>query len=57
MKSKTTVYITLTNETKPRVIATSFWRAVAEGYAKRYNDLTQLNSAHVLQVNVPEAKS
>ena len=53
----TTVYITLTNETKPRVIATSFWRAVSEGYAKRYNDLTQLNSAHVLQVNVPEVKS
>jgi hypothetical protein len=53
----TTVYITLTNETKPRVIATSFWRAVAEGYAKRYNDLAQFECAHVLQINVPEVKS
>lgn len=52
----TTVYITVTNEEKPRVIATSFWRAVAEGYAQRYNKLTGLNSAHVLQVNVPEVK-
>lgn len=51
-----TVYITLTNEDKPRVIATSFWRAVAEGYAKRYNELAQLKSAHVLQVSVPEVK-
>jgi len=52
----TTAYITVTNEATPRVLATSFWRAVAEGYAKRYNDLTGLKSAHVLQVNVPEAK-
>ena len=52
----TTVYVTLTTETTPRVIATSLWRAVAEGYAKRYNDLTQLKTAHVLQVNVPEVK-
>lgn len=52
----TTVYVTLTNETEPRVLATSFWRAVAEGYAKRYNDLAGIKSAHVLKVNVPEAK-
>lgn len=52
-----TVYITLTNETQPRVLATSLWRAKAEGYAKRYNELTGLKSAHVLQVTMPEAKA
>lgn len=52
-----TIYVTLTNETEPRVLATSFWRAKAEGYAKRYNELTGLKSAHVLQVNVPEVKA
>ena len=52
----TTVYVTLTNEETPRVLATSLWRAKAEGYAKRYNELTGLKQAHVLQVTVPEAK-
>lgn len=51
-----TVYVTLTNEAQPRVLATSLWLAVAQGYAKRYNDLAQLKSAHVLQVDAPEAK-
>lgn len=52
----TTIYVTITNEPTPRVLSTSFWRAKAEGHAKRYNDLVGYKGAHVLEVNVPEAK-
>lgn len=54
----TTVYIALTTEPTPRVIATSYWRAEAEGYAQQYEHENRGSAltAHVLKVNVPEGK-
>lgn len=54
----TTVYIAVTTDLTPQVIATSYWRAEAEGYAQQYeHDNRGLGyRAYVLQVNVPEGK-
>lgn len=54
----TTIYVALTTEPTPKVIATSYWRAEAEGYAKQYEHENRGigHTAHVLVVNVPEGK-
>lgn len=54
----TTVYVAITTEPEPQVLATSLWRAEAEGYAQQYEHENRGigHTAHVLQVNVPEVK-